>query len=67
MCGCHLDKSYATAGKMKAPDKRLCLELVKQAWKSATSEVIVFKACGISNNTDGSEDDPSTASNRAAR
>ena len=53
------EKAYTAAGNLKAPDKLLCLEWVKQAWKTVTTEVVVnfFKACGISNNTDGSEDD----------
>ena len=52
------EKSFTAAGNMKAPDKLLCLEWVKKAWKIVTTEVIVnsFKLCGISSNTDGSED-----------
>ena len=52
------EKSYTVAGNIKAPDKLLCLEWVKQAWKTVTAEVVVnsFVACGISNSTDGSED-----------
>ena len=51
-------KSFTAAGNMKAPDKLLCLEWVKKARKTVTTEVIVnsFKVCGISSNTDGSED-----------
>ena len=52
------EKSFTAAGNMKAPDKILCLQWVKKAWESVTREVIVnsFKSCGISVETDGSED-----------
>ena len=52
------NKSYTAAGNMRAPDKSLCLDWVKQAWSSVTTEVIVnsFLVCGISSNTDGSQD-----------
>ena len=51
-------KQYTAAGNVKPPDKLLCLEWVKRAWKRVTEEVVVtsFKACGISNKEDGSED-----------
>ncbi len=36
------NKSYTAAGNMRAPDKSLCLDWVmKQAWSSVTTEVIV--------------------------
>ena len=43
---------------MRPPDKTLCLQWVKHAWKSVTSEVVKksFLACGISVNTDESQD-----------
>ena len=53
------EKSFTPAGNMRAPEKKLCLEWVKIAWSKVTTDVVIksFKACGISNNTDGSEDD----------
>ena len=53
------DKSYTPAGNMRAPEKKLCLEWVNVAWRKVTTDVVIksFKACGISNSTDGSEDD----------
>jgi hypothetical protein len=52
------DKSYTTAGNMRAPDKALCLRWVKEAWDSVTTEVVIksFRVCGISVKTDDSED-----------
>ena len=49
------------AGNMRgqrAPDKLLCLQWVKKAWESVATEVIInsFKVCGISVETDGTED-----------
>ena len=43
---------------MRAPDKLLHLQWVKKAWESVTIEVIInsFKVCGISVETDGTED-----------
>lgn len=43
---------------MRPPDKTLCLQWVKEAWKSVTPEVVKksFLACGITVNTDGSQD-----------
>ena len=51
-------KSFTPAGNMSDPDKLLCLTWVKKAWASVSAEVIIksFKTCGISVNTDGSED-----------
>ena len=53
------EKSFTPAGNMRPPEKALCLEWVKIAWSKVTNDVVIksFKACGISNNTDGSEDD----------
>ena len=52
------EKSYTPAGNMRAPDKLVCLQWVKEAWKSVTTDVIVksFRTCGITVNVDGSED-----------
>ena len=52
------EKSYTPTGNMRAPDKLLCLQWVKEAWKSVTTDIIVrsFRSCGISVNIDGSED-----------
>ena len=52
------EKSYTPTGNMRAPDKLLCLQWVKEAWKSVTTDIIVksFRPCGISANIDGSED-----------
>ena len=52
------EKSYTAAGNMRAPDKALCLRWVKEAWNSVTTEVVIksFRVCGISVDTDGSED-----------
>lgn len=51
-------KSYTPACNMRAPDKTLCLQWVKEAWKSVTQKVVKksFLVCGISVNTDGSQD-----------
>ena len=35
------EKSYTAARNIKAPYKLLCLEWVKQAWKTVTAEVVV--------------------------
>ena len=53
------EKSYTTAGNVRAPSKLTCLKWVKKAWDSVTHDVIKrsFEACGISVATDGSEDD----------
>ena len=52
------EKSYTAAGNTRAPDKALCLRWVKEAWNSVTTEVVIksFRVCGISVDTDGSED-----------
>lgn len=41
------EKSYTPAGNMHTPDKVLCLQRVKEAWKSVTPEVVnkSFLAC----------------------
>ena len=53
------EKSFTPAGNMRPAEKALCLEWVKIAWSKVTTDVVIksFTACGISNNTDGSEDD----------
>ena len=52
------EKSYTSAGNVCAPDKALCLNWVKEAWQSVTTDVIKksFLVCGISASTDGSQD-----------
>ena len=52
------EKTYTPAGNVRAPSKPLCLEWVKRAWESVTTDVVKksFQACGISVNVDGSED-----------
>ena len=52
------EKSYTPSGNMRAPDKLLCLQWVKEAWNSISEEVVKksFVACGISVEVDGSED-----------
>ena len=56
------EKSYTPAGNVRAPDKALCLNWVKEAWKSVTSDVtkksflVHVHVCGISASTDGSQD-----------
>ena len=52
------EKSFTAAGNVRAPDKALCLRWVKEAWNSVTTEVIIksFWVCGISVNTDVSDD-----------
>ena len=52
------EKSYTPAGNVRAPSKVLCLQWVKEAWSSVSTEVVKksFISCGISINVDGSED-----------
>ena len=52
------EKSYTPASDMRPPDKLVCLQWVKEAWKSVTTDVIVksFHTCGIIVNVNGSED-----------
>ena len=52
------EKLYTAAGNMHAPDKALYLRWVNEAWNSVMTEVVIksFRVCGISVNTDGSED-----------
>ncbi len=52
------EKSFTSSGNLRAPDKVTCVEWVKKAWSTVTTDVIVnsFKACGISSSIDGSED-----------
>ena len=53
------EKSFTGSGYLKAPDKITCVQWVKKAWSTVSTDVIVkyFKACGITSSTDGSEDD----------
>ena len=50
---------FTPAGKKKAPSRNLVLEWVKQSWAEIPAEMVrkSFKACGISNALDGTEDD----------
>lgn len=52
------EKSYTPTGNMRALDKVLCLQWVKEAWKSITTDIIAksFHLCGISFKINGSED-----------
>lgn len=52
------EKSYTTAGNVRAPSKLLCVQWVKDAWESVTCEIVTrsFIACGISVKTDGTDD-----------
>ena len=52
------EKSFTAAGNLRAPEKLLCLQWVKEAWKSVSTEVIQksFIVCGISVATNGSQD-----------
>ena len=53
------EHSYTPAGNMRPPTRFLMCQWVKKAWDtSLTQEQIValFKSCGITNTTDGSED-----------
>lgn len=49
------DKTYTAAGNMRAPEKILCLQWVKESWNSLSTAVIM-KSCGLSVNTDRSQD-----------
>ena len=53
------EKMYTAGGNMRTPIKILCHQWVKEAWHSVTTAVIQMSlvACGISVNTDGSQDD----------
>ena len=53
------EKSYTAAGNVRAPDKALCLRLVKESWQCITTEVVrkSFRKCGISVSINCSEDD----------
>ena len=52
-------KETTKSGNLKAPPMEIFLEWVVLAWQSVSAEVIKhsFDACGISINTDGSQDD----------
>ena len=52
------EKSFTAGGNMKPPDRLLCLKWVKTAWVTISSDTVInsFKNCGISGETDGSED-----------
>lgn len=52
-------KNYTRGGNLKAPPKSVLVEWVKEAWNSIPTELIKksFKACALTINIDGSEDD----------
>ncbi len=52
------EKTYTAAGNVRAPSKFICVQWVKEAWDSVSSDIIKksFRACGISVSTDGTED-----------
>ena len=52
-------KSYTAAGNVRPPSKALCLQWVKECWEALSAEIVQksFRACGISVNTDGTEDE----------
>ena len=52
------DKSYTPAGNVRAPSKELCLQWVREAWASISTDIITrsFLVCGISACVDGTED-----------
>ena len=52
-------KEYTPSGKIKRPSYSLVAGWVKEAWDNIDSSMIrrSFKCCGISTNTDGSEDE----------
>ena len=52
------EKSFTTAGNMRAPSKLLCLQWVKEAWESLSEDLIrnSFLACGIYIPIGGSQD-----------
>ena len=51
-------KLFTAGGNIKAPDKVFFLHWVKTAWVTVSSQTIIhsFKNCGISVETDASED-----------
>ena len=52
-------KTYTAAGNVRPPSKALCLQWVKKCWEVLRAEIVQksFRACGISVNTDRTEDD----------
>ena len=50
------EKSFTGSGNLKAPDKITCVQWVKKAWSTVSTDVIVksSKACSITSSTDGS-------------
>ncbi|KAG7170548.1 Pogo transposable element-like 67 [Homarus americanus] len=53
------NKTYTKGGNMRAPPLDALCEFVAKSWDAIQVEVITksFKKCGISNTTDGEEDD----------
>ncbi len=52
------EKSYTTAGNLRAPSIATLCSWIVAAWDSLSSDMILksFKVCGVSNAVDGSED-----------
>ena len=52
-------KSYTASGNVRAPSKALCLQWVKECWEAISAEIFQksFSVCGISVNTDKTEDE----------
>ena len=50
------EKSFTGSGNLKSPDGITCVQWVKKAWSTVSTDVIVksSKACGITSSTDGS-------------
>ena len=53
------EKTFTSAGNMRAASLTIVCEWVKDTWQNIPSEMVVrsFKKCGISNAMDGTEDD----------
>jgi hypothetical protein len=52
------EKTFTSGGNMRAPPLQIFCEWIATAWASLDKEMIAksFKSCGVSINTDGSED-----------
>ena len=52
-------KTYTADGNVRAPSKALCLQWVEECWEVLPAEIVQksFHACGISVNTDRTEDE----------
>lgn len=56
------NKEFTKGGNLKAPSLKLLIDWVKAAWALLSADLIKrsFKACALTNATDGSEDDQIT-------